>query len=86
MGKLTLRFPHRESLWVRLLVVLRQNGRSAEALALYHHIRTRLADELGVDPGPELYRIHAELLAGTSVRVDRPRPGQLVRMRNSRWP
>jgi DNA-binding SARP family transcriptional activator/tetratricopeptide (TPR) repeat protein len=56
--------PLRESLWLRLLLVLERSGRRAEALARYEAIRVRLADELGADPGPELRRVHADLLAG----------------------
>ena len=56
------RHPLRESLWTRLLVVLDRSGRPAEALEQYERVRVRIADELGVDPGPDLRRIHAELL------------------------
>jgi len=35
----------------------------AAALARYEQLRERYADELGVDPGPELRALHAELLA-----------------------
>jgi DNA-binding SARP family transcriptional activator/tetratricopeptide (TPR) repeat protein len=64
LGELTGRHPLRESLWVRLLVVLERSGRPAEALERYEAIRVRLAEELGADPGPELQRVHADLLAG----------------------
>ena len=64
LGELTARFPLRESLWVRLLVVLERSGRPAEALERYEAVRVRLAEELGTDPGPELRRVHADLLAG----------------------
>ncbi|MFL6073819.1 MAG: tetratricopeptide repeat protein [Mycobacteriales bacterium] len=58
------RHPLRESLWLRLLLVLERSGRRAEALERYGAFRARLADELGVDPGPELRRAHAALVAG----------------------
>jgi DNA-binding SARP family transcriptional activator len=64
LGELTGRHPLRESLWVRLLVVLERAGRPAEALERYEAIRARLAEELGTDPGPELQRVYADLLAG----------------------
>jgi hypothetical protein len=64
LGELTGRHPLRESLWVRLLVALERSGRPAEALERYEAIRVRLAEELGTDPGPELQRVHADLLAG----------------------
>jgi tetratricopeptide (TPR) repeat protein len=49
---------------VRLLVVLARCGRQAEALERYGLVRARLAEELGVDPGPDLQRVYADLLAG----------------------
>jgi DNA-binding SARP family transcriptional activator/tetratricopeptide (TPR) repeat protein len=64
LSSLTARYPLRESLWVRLLVVLDRCGRPAEALERYEAVRVRLAQELGADPGPELQQVHAELLAG----------------------
>jgi DNA-binding SARP family transcriptional activator/tetratricopeptide (TPR) repeat protein len=63
LEQLTARCPVRESLWARLLRVLERSGRPAEALARYEVIRVRLAEELGVDPGPELRQVHANLLA-----------------------
>lgn len=67
LQELTASNPLRESLWARLLVVLDKLGRPAEALDAYERVRVRLADELGIDPSPELQGIHAALLAGTPV-------------------
>jgi DNA-binding SARP family transcriptional activator len=66
LAALTSRHPLRETLWTRLLKTLDQAGRKAEALERYEAIRARIADELGVDPGPELQQIHATLLAKTA--------------------
>ena len=62
--------PLRESLWVRLLLLLRRSGRPAEALEQYAVVRALLADELGTDPGPELQLAYAELLAGQAPPAD----------------
>jgi DNA-binding SARP family transcriptional activator len=53
-------------------------GRRGEAFNVYHRIRGRLIDELGVDPGPELAAAHDALLngAGTAPAV---RPEDYVR-------
>jgi DNA-binding SARP family transcriptional activator/tetratricopeptide (TPR) repeat protein len=69
LQELTARYPLRESLWVRLLVALDGSGRQAEALAQYDTIRRRLAEELGTDPGQQLRRVHADLLAARPSRI-----------------
>jgi DNA-binding SARP family transcriptional activator len=55
--------PLRERLWALLMRALEEAGRRAEALDTYSHAREVIADELGVDPGSELQRLYAELLA-----------------------
>ncbi|GLY04018.1 tetratricopeptide repeat protein [Actinoplanes sp. NBRC 101535] len=46
----------------RLIRAYTAAGRRAKAFATFHDIRHRLADELGVDPGPELAAAHTALL------------------------
>src|SRR5580692_7551019 len=53
----------RENLWLLLMQALDGAGRHAEALEAYGQVRSVLAEELGVDPGAELRRCYAELLA-----------------------
>ncbi|HWO60407.1 MAG TPA: BTAD domain-containing putative transcriptional regulator [Umezawaea sp.] len=65
LRELTARYPLRESLWARLLVVLDGSDRPAEALEHYELVRVRISRELGVDPGPELQRIYQGLLGRT---------------------
>jgi DNA-binding SARP family transcriptional activator/tetratricopeptide (TPR) repeat protein len=55
--------PLREGLWELLMRALDGAGRHAEALDTYGQAREVIADELGVDPGAELQRLYAELLA-----------------------
>jgi predicted ATPase/DNA-binding SARP family transcriptional activator len=54
--------PLDEGLVVRLMAALYRCGRQADALAAYTDAATRLADELGVDPSPQLARIQGEVL------------------------
>jgi DNA-binding SARP family transcriptional activator len=55
--------PLRERRWAQLMLALYRAGRQGEALGAYQRARTLLADELGVDPGPELRRLEAAIVA-----------------------
>ncbi|MFD1150710.1 AfsR/SARP family transcriptional regulator [Saccharothrix hoggarensis] len=63
LRSLTKQHPLRERFWAQLLTALRASGRRAEALTAYLEMRAVLTAELGVEPGPELRALHAELLA-----------------------
>jgi DNA-binding SARP family transcriptional activator/class 3 adenylate cyclase len=59
---LLTRHPWRESLWGLLMLALYREGRQAESLGAYQRAREILADELGIDPSPELVRLHERVL------------------------
>lgn len=46
--------PLHEAVQASLITVLAAAGRQAEALDIFHTVRARLADDLGIDPGPTL--------------------------------
>ncbi len=52
-----------ERLQAALMLVMAALGRQAEALHLYHTVRGRLADELGVDPGNDLRAAYQAVLS-----------------------
>ncbi len=47
----------------QLMVALHCGGRQADALEHYEHVRTRLVEELGTDPGSGLQRLYRRILA-----------------------
>jgi DNA-binding SARP family transcriptional activator len=59
---LVVEHPMRERFWAQLMLALYRVDRQADALAAYEQLRSYLADELGLDPGPELQRLHAQIL------------------------
>ncbi|MGW6930950.1 BTAD domain-containing putative transcriptional regulator [Lentzea sp. NPDC054927] len=56
--------PVREKLVAALMRALVAAGRNSEALLAYQRTREALAEELGVDPSPELSALHVALLRG----------------------
>ncbi|MFG3436176.1 BTAD domain-containing putative transcriptional regulator [Nonomuraea sp. NPDC047897] len=62
LGDLAARHPLRERLRAAHMLALYRAGRQSEALAAYADLRERLADELGLDPGPDLAELHRAIL------------------------
>jgi DNA-binding SARP family transcriptional activator len=57
-------FPLHEPLHALLVQALHQRGRTAEAMTAYRQAALILRQELGVEPGRELRRLHQQLRAG----------------------
>jgi len=66
---LAARHSLRQRLTALLMTALYRDGRQADALTAYRELAERLADEHGLDPGPDLQNLHRAIL-----RNDVPRP------------
>ncbi|MFB9317037.1 BTAD domain-containing putative transcriptional regulator [Cryptosporangium minutisporangium] len=85
LAELVARHPLREGLRALHIRALYAAGRQAEALDSYADLRERLAEELGLDPSPELVALHGKLLAQDSELspAPAPPPPAAARIRNS---
>ena len=63
LHRLTGEHPWRERLHAQLMLALYRSGRQGEALEVYRHAREVLVEQLGIEPGSELHRLHQAVLA-----------------------
>src|SRR5262245_18631875 len=54
--------PSRERLCGQFMLALYRSGRKAEASQAFHDLRRELDEELGLEPGPDLRRLHGSIL------------------------
>lgn len=62
LERVLVRHPMRERLVEMLMLALYRSGRPLDALDVYQRLRTRLGQELGVDPAPALRHLHTAIL------------------------
>ncbi|MEV2255275.1 AfsR/SARP family transcriptional regulator [Streptomyces sp. NPDC050147] len=62
LAELAARHPQHEGLHSQAMVALYRSGRQASALEVYRKLRVRLIDDLGVEPSPQLQRLHQAML------------------------
>ncbi|MEV0054786.1 BTAD domain-containing putative transcriptional regulator [Saccharopolyspora shandongensis] len=79
LAGLVREFPLRESLRALLMTALYRSGRPAEALEIFREARRALVEELGIEPGPELRRVHEQILANDPDLSPTPVRKSLVR-------
>ncbi|MEV4570520.1 BTAD domain-containing putative transcriptional regulator [Nonomuraea sp. NPDC049419] len=71
--------PLRERLAGQLMLALYRDGRAPEALEAYRRLRRAMVDELGIEPGAELRRLHQAVLAKDPA-LDLPRTRRIERV------
>ncbi|WP_123813248.1 BTAD domain-containing putative transcriptional regulator [Myceligenerans xiligouense] len=77
---LVSQYPERERITVSLMGALHVCGRQTEALELFRRQAKRLRDELGLEPGPEMSRMHQAILRqDADIGVGRPLRGPALR-------
>jgi DNA-binding SARP family transcriptional activator/DNA-binding CsgD family transcriptional regulator len=69
---LVQQYPLRERLRELLMLALYRGGQPAEALEVFRDARAKLVEELGVEPGAGLQRLHARVLAQDPALDPRP--------------
>ncbi|MEU6479280.1 BTAD domain-containing putative transcriptional regulator [Streptomyces sp. NPDC047017] len=80
LQSVTTRYPLREEFHGHLMLALFRTGRQAEALRAFTLLRRTLVEELAIEPGPALQRLHGRILAGDeSLLVEEAaRPGAVT--------
>ncbi|WP_018349381.1 AfsR/SARP family transcriptional regulator [Longispora albida] len=62
LAELAREYPFHEDICALLMLACYRSGRPAEALAAYRTAREELGGQLGLEPGPELTRLHLAVL------------------------
>ena len=62
LESLTIEHPYREPLWAQLITAYYLSERQSEALDAFQRLKTTLADDLGIDPGPTVRALHERIL------------------------
>ena len=73
-GELLAEEPERESVRAVLMEALYRGGQQSAALDVYQSWRQELSDQLGLDPTPELARLHQRILEQRMPLVTVPKP------------
>ena len=71
LESLTVEHPYREPLWTQLIIAYYLAERQSEALDAYQRLKTTLADDLGIDPGPTVRALHERILRQEPLDVKR---------------
>lgn len=62
LERLAAEHPYREPLWAQLITAYYVSERQSDALNAYLRLKTALAEDLGIDPGPSVNALHSRIL------------------------
>src|ERR1700754_1630292 len=62
LESLTAEHPYREPLWAQLITAYYLAERQSDALDAYQRLKTTLAEDLGIDPGPTVRTLYERIL------------------------
>ena len=62
LESLVAEHPYREPLWTQLMTAYYLADRQSDALDAYRRLKTTLAEDLGIDPGPRVRSVHERIL------------------------
>lgn len=68
---LTADHPYREPLWAQLIAAYYLAERQSDALNAYRRLKSTLAEDLGIDPGPTVQALHERVLRQQPLDVKR---------------
>ena len=71
LESLTAEHPYREPLWTQLITAYYLAERQSDALDAYRRLKTTLADDLGIDPGPTAQALYERVLRHEPLNVRR---------------
>jgi DNA-binding SARP family transcriptional activator/tetratricopeptide (TPR) repeat protein len=85
LRRLAVEHPLREHFRVQLMLAYYRCGQQAAALEIYRGARATLAEDLGVEPGPELVEMHQKILTADPA-LTAGVPAEVVRRSNGHDP
>ncbi|WP_158019701.1 BTAD domain-containing putative transcriptional regulator [Mycolicibacterium rhodesiae] len=71
LESLTVEYPYREPLWAQLITAYYSAERQSDALDAYQRLKSTLAEDLGIDPGPTVRALHEKILRQESLDVQK---------------
>jgi DNA-binding SARP family transcriptional activator len=71
LESLTAEHPYREPLWAQLITAYYLAERQSDALDAYRRLKTTLAEDLGIDPGPTVQALYERILRQEPLDIKR---------------